>query len=280
MFVLVGLGRSVLRGRVLVTAPTTVTGATFTSLTSTHYKRWGLNHNNNNNNNNIRQASSLVTQVDLHPSQPMLKVEWKEGGTTIYPYLWLRDNCQCSQCYHPTTLSRLLSVSKLQPNMTPAQVKVSEGGNEIQVTWTDGHLTKYPTQWLQQQPFNTNNKQQQQQQLQHLQLPREHWGKELLKALPVTSFPELVREEEEGEGALLHLLTTLETIGLMLVKEVPKEEGQLQVLSRRVSSLLPTHYGDTFLVEDKVDANNLAYTTLTLDLHTDQPYIYDTPGVS
>ncbi|KAK4296104.1 hypothetical protein Pmani_031385 [Petrolisthes manimaculis] len=107
-------------------------------------------------------------------------------------------------------------------------------------------------------------------------LPRQHWGGELLKDLPVASFTELLRDE----GALLHLLTTLESVGLMLVKEVPKEEGQVHVLSRHVSRLLSTHYGDTFVIEDKYGANNLAYTTLPLDLHTDVPYLNDTPGVS
>ncbi|KAK4305003.1 hypothetical protein Pmani_023086 [Petrolisthes manimaculis] len=57
-------------------------------------------------------------------------------------------------------------------------------------------------------------------------LPRQHWGGELLKDLPVASFTELLRDE----GALLHLLTTLESVGLMLVKEVPKEEGQIELL--------------------------------------------------
>lgn len=34
--------------------------------------------------------------------------EQAETLTYKFPLIWLRDNCQCSECYHPTSGSRII----------------------------------------------------------------------------------------------------------------------------------------------------------------------------
>ena len=36
-----------------------------------------------------------------------------------YPWLWLRDNCQCSKCFHPDALNRKGSMDQLDLTAKP-----------------------------------------------------------------------------------------------------------------------------------------------------------------
>ena len=56
--------------------------------------------------------------------QQMMEVTWTDGSQALYPFVWLRDSCQCSQCWHPSTRSRLLRMGQLDPNVKPEQMQV------------------------------------------------------------------------------------------------------------------------------------------------------------
>lgn len=42
-----------------------------------------------------------------------------------YPSVWLRDNCQCSSCFHAGAKSRTIDWSKFNINIKPKSVSVS-----------------------------------------------------------------------------------------------------------------------------------------------------------
>ena len=41
-----------------------------------------------------------------------------------YPWLWLRDNCQYSKCFHPVTLNRTWSMDQLDLTVKPTDAQV------------------------------------------------------------------------------------------------------------------------------------------------------------
>jgi hypothetical protein len=43
----------------------------------------------------------------------------------MYPFVWLRDNCQCSSCFQPSATARLLLFKDLDLMDSPLNVKVS-----------------------------------------------------------------------------------------------------------------------------------------------------------
>ena len=49
----------------------------------------------------------------------------KDGKTCVYPFVWLRDNCQCSSCFQPDAEARLMLFRDLDPLDSPQTVKVS-----------------------------------------------------------------------------------------------------------------------------------------------------------
>ena len=42
-----------------------------------------------------------------------------------YPFVWLRDNCQCEKCFQPAAKSRILLVRDLDLNDHPTNTTVS-----------------------------------------------------------------------------------------------------------------------------------------------------------
>lgn len=55
--------------------------------------------------------------IELRYSQ-IIKPSYK------YPILWLRDNCQCKECFSPTSKSRIIDWTKLDINSFPNRVWV------------------------------------------------------------------------------------------------------------------------------------------------------------
>ena len=41
-----------------------------------------------------------------------------------YPWLWLRDNCQCSTCFHPVAQNRTFNMDQLDVTVKPINVQV------------------------------------------------------------------------------------------------------------------------------------------------------------
>ena len=68
--------------------------------------------------------------------------------------------------------------------------------------------------------------------------------------------------------------------GLAIIENVPKTMNGLPSLME--NAFLPpemTHYGMYWRVEQKFDANNIAYTGATIGLHRDLPFYANGPGV-
>lgn len=75
--------------------------------------------------NGILSASNVQTSHDkqfvvINVEKPNNKSEQYK-----YPSVWLRDNCQCSSCFHAGAKSRTIDWSKFNVNVKPKSVSVS-----------------------------------------------------------------------------------------------------------------------------------------------------------
>ncbi|XP_071533113.1 gamma-butyrobetaine dioxygenase-like isoform X1 [Panulirus ornatus] len=220
----------------------------------------------------LGKASVTMHSAAANSTSTMLQVCWAEGGMDLFPYVWLRDNCQCPSCFHPTTLSRKISMEDLNLDIIPTSIQMANGGEMVEIQWLDGHFSTYSANWLHERAFN---KASQDRRDCFRRPPQSFWGSELLESLPRASFPELL----EDNVALFTFLQQLEVTGLVVVSDTPCCSGQIHQLSKRVGYLMPTHYGETFTVQNKINANNLAYTSSSLDMHSDQPFLTHVPDI-
>ncbi|TNM90794.1 hypothetical protein fugu_003083 [Takifugu bimaculatus] len=81
------------------------------------------------------------------------------------------------------------------------------------------------------------------------------------------------------DKAALAWLLALRRVGIVYLRGAPAEEGQVARLVERIGYLRLTFYGHTWHVKDKPMANNVAYTSGMLIVHTDYPALHFAPGV-
>ncbi|KFP40308.1 Gamma-butyrobetaine dioxygenase, partial [Chlamydotis macqueenii] len=102
---------------------------------------------------------------------------------------------------------------------------------------------------------------------------RQYWGSDL--QLPEIPFEEVLYDDESA----YRWLCTLKKVGIVLLTGAATRQGELVKLGHRIGFLRLTFYGPTWQVQDKADANNVAYTTGKLCFHTDYPVLQHPPGV-
>ncbi|XP_058638746.1 gamma-butyrobetaine dioxygenase isoform X2 [Onychostoma macrolepis] len=175
----------------------------------------------------VRQARAL-------DQERLLQIDWDDGSCSLYPFTWLRDNCQCPHCTLQSAQARSLLFSNLD---------VHTGMDQVQLM---------------------DNK---------VGLEREYWDSSL--QIPTADFQEVLHDDK----AALAWLEALRRIGIVYLRGAPAEQGQVARLSQRIGYLRLTFYGHTWQVQDKPMANNVAYTSGELSLHTDYPALHHPPGV-
>lgn len=77
------------------------------------------------------QVHHPVRSVRALNEERMVEVEWEDGGCSLYPFTWLRDNCQCPLCTLDSAQARKLLLSN---------VDINTGVDAVELT-SDGHVS-------------------------------------------------------------------------------------------------------------------------------------------
>lgn len=203
----------------------------------------------------------------------MLRISWATGGEEGYPLIWMRDNCQCPACFHPTAKNRLLSMGALAIDVRPTAVQVSNDGQEVEVRWSDDHVSCFTGAWLHDRTLGTF---QREKQSENFRLKMKFWGSEKQGQLRRFSFP-LLRSDDKS---LLNFLEVLEMEGVAVINDMPCETDLFKMFTKeKIGYTRPTQYGITFSVRSKKTASNVAYTSSALDMHNDMVYLEEKPGI-
>jgi gamma-butyrobetaine dioxygenase len=199
------------------------------------------------------------------PGKGLLTVEWRAGGSDPFHYVWLRDNCPCPKCLHPSG-QRLVDILDLPEDAAPRTVTLDADGALI-IRWAaDGHESRYAPDWLRRHAYGAAAR------AARRRKPR-LWDASL-QALPEADWPAVASDrtaERRWLGALLDH-------GFALLHGVPARPGMVAEVGDHIGIVRTTNYGRIFDVISRPDPNNLAYTALGLGVHTDNPYRDPTPG--
>ncbi len=75
------------------------------------------------------------------------------------------------------------------------------------------------------------------------------------------------------------LLVSFYEYGFVIIKNVPNENNFIVNFANSIGSVRRTNFGEHFNVRSKPNPNDLAYTTLSLSPHTDNPYRNPVPCI-
>ncbi|XP_046898683.1 gamma-butyrobetaine dioxygenase [Hypomesus transpacificus] len=215
-------------------------------------------------------TTQVVRQVKTLEEERLVEIEWEDGGQSFYPFTWLRDNCQCPLCTLQSAQARSLLLSKLDIHTGVDSVQVSDT-NKVCIVWPDQHTSEFDPEWLKKRCFSLAVRQVMQEEL--FLNERVYWDSKL--QIPTANFEEVLHDDK----AALAWLIALRRVGIVYMKGAPVKQGQVARLSERIGYLRLTFYGHTWQVKDKPMANNVAYTSGKLSLHTDYPALHNPPGV-
>jgi len=209
---------------------------------------------------------SLLTHASVQ-ADGTLMATWADGQSAVFGAYWLRDNCRCTQCRHPGNGQKLCQIVDL-----PAQLAVPSlrlvGGLNVELTWSDGHLSVYGSDWLAAHQLGVSARQAR-------QTKPVLWDQSLAADMPVASWPALLADPAQ-ELAWLERYTAL---GFGLLTEVPITPGAVAEVGARLGYVRITNYGRVFDVKSVPNPTNLAYTAVALGVHSDNPYRHPSPGV-
>lgn len=195
--------------------------------------------------------------------------------TSEFNFIWLRDNCQCNECLHPSTQERTLITSEIPDNIAPIASYAVDG--ILSIMWNDKqHQSNYSFEWLKErnQPKSNNNDIFNDSAAGEIQL----WDKRLEKNIPTFEYTDL----RNDDFALLAWCEAIRDIGLTIVRGAPTNEGEIERFAEHVAYVRETIYDRLHNVRatpNAYNAYNVASTSLELKPHTDMPNYNNPPGV-
>ena len=190
-----------------------------------------------------------------------------DGSITAFPFVWLRHNCPCAACRHPSG-QRLVDLLDIPEDIAPDSARIGSDG-ALEITWhSDGHLSRYDAAWLAARRLDPAAR--------AARRPRPMlWGAELATRIPRADWAAMCATPE----AEVRALQALADYGFLIISGVPTTSGMVVAAGDRLGHVRVTNYGRYFDVRSVPNPNNLAFTAVALGVHTDNPYRDPTPGL-
>jgi gamma-butyrobetaine dioxygenase len=193
-----------------------------------------------------------------------LVVTWPDNVSTLFPTIWLRDNCPSG--LHPQTHERLLDLLALDasPVLSSAQLE----GEHVILSYEDGHLSHMPVSLLSAHRPG-------QRAADPAAIAPRLWRADLTAAgVPRYAAAPILADDEVLNAWMQETAIS----GLAIVNGLEDRITAGVEVAQRIGFLRETNFGTTFEVINKPDPNNLAYTSVALPLHTDLPNQEVPPG--
>ncbi|XP_033125873.1 gamma-butyrobetaine dioxygenase-like [Anneissia japonica] len=213
------------------------------------------------------EHGSRIPSAHIDGKNKWLNLKWDGEQSKNYPYVWLRDNCRCRECYHEIASQKLFQFNDLDIDVEANDIHFTDDGTAV-IHFSDGHKGKYPLSFLEGEKFPAFSDPLR-------QLNKELWGSELQGAIPTFQFSDVMTDDD----VLLGWLTVLHTKGIAILQNAGTIPTEVKKIGDRVAYLRATYYGETFQVMSKNDPNSITYTDTAIDFHTDICAMYNQPGM-
>lgn len=178
--------------------------------------------------------------------------------------LWLRDNALDAETRSPTNGQRLITVLDIPAETRIARTKVGASGDLEIVFAPEQRSVNYPAEWLEARIYDRQTER-----ATGWTGPAiERWDSKLQSRVPSAAYDDVTSDR----AALGKWLASVRSYGFAVLTGVPTDSGRLCKVAELFGYVRETNYGRWFEVRAEVNPNNLAYTNLGLQAHTDNPY--------
>ena len=185
-----------------------------------------------------------------------ITIDWDDGHVSEFHFSWLRDNCRCSDCWHPQAQERLFDALAITSELIPSAVRNDSEGTLI-IDW-DGHESIYDPTWLRQHCYSASER------ARRLVAPT-LWNSTLAANPPKVSYESIM----SGDAGLANWLKLISEYGFALMHGGPAMPGEIANVVQKIANLRATNYEPVYDVQSKPDPNSIAYTAVELKPHND-----------
>ena len=181
----------------------------------------------------------------------------------IHPF-WLRERVDDEEFLDKGTQQRLFDPSTMNGEIIVKKAEIKNGF--LEVNFNDGVKSKLDINKLETEFLNKDTV--------IKAIPKRKWDSSL-KNVKNFEFKEGFYESKEMHD----LLVSFYEYGFVIIKNVPSENNYIVNFANSIGSVRRTNFGEHFNVKSKSNPNDLAYTTLHLSPHTDNPYRNPVPCI-
>jgi gamma-butyrobetaine dioxygenase len=193
-----------------------------------------------------------------------LVLERADGRAEPLHPLWLRERCRDPASIDLRTQQRLQDPSDFDLELRVTALSQPSPG-VFQVSFSDGHQASFhAADLLEEAALEANSH----------DCPGQRLWDGSLQDLPRARW-----RTDPGDAELLSWLESFLSFGFIIFEGVPSEPGMVLKVGTRFGFTRETNFGALFNVRSTPDANDLAYTSVALDPHTDNPYRTPVPGI-
>ena len=205
-----------------------------------------------------------LTGVERLDGGNAARLTWTTGERARFHAVWLRDNALDPATRSPKNGQRLITLSDF-PSETSVAAASLTGGGDLSVTFRPEEKTVvFPAAWLFARRYDRNAPPA----VGWVDAGITLWDASLGDHVPTARFGEV----STSRHALGGWLADVRRYGFALLSGVARKSGALCRVAELFGYVRETNYGRWFDVRAEVDPNNLAYTNLGLQAHTDNPY--------
>lgn len=192
-----------------------------------------------------------------------VSLTFPSGAEQRFHAIWLRDNAWDESTRAQGNGQRLITLADISPETRV--VAATANGRELRIRFDPGaHEVSYDIDWLAEHAYDGVR-------------PRvagwtapgiETWDAGLGARVPLAEFATV----GESAAALGDWLSAIHRFGFARLSGGPVRNGALLEVVDLFGFVRETNYGKIFEVRTEVNPNNLAFTGLGLQAHTDNPY--------
>ncbi len=212
-------------------------------------------------------STSAAEQHTLHRADDHLQLTLT-GACLRFHYVWLRDNCGCSQCRVTQSGERRLFTADIPRDIQPAEAEFDTESRSLNITWPGGHRSRYRDDWLLQHDYSRLG-------------PARSEGSRRLWTARSEPIPVLDYEQVVGSSSgQLAYLEAIHDVGAAVVRGTPCVSHEVE----RFSTAIGCHVRETAFervhnVRHDASGYNVAHTALELRPHTDLPSYHWPPSI-
>ena len=198
-----------------------------------------------------------------------LNIFWSDNSSSCYPWFWLRDHSESEEDLHPDTKQRQIDSFSEPLNNTVNDIWLDGSSESIFIKWGDQSKSSLSFELLKTMAVPS--------------LPQSHalnltnvWN----SSNEIKDFPEITYQELMSDGGIKTWLNHIQRVGFALVTETPATPEVTKDLMERMAYIRSSIFGGFSVWDNKLEnPDDTAFTSLSIEPHTDGTYVHDAPGL-